>query len=72
MVLAQRGDICDADALMSELKRAQRPDGSYLYALQADPVNDIKPWPCLIAPAWNVVAMSGDGTPNTRVLWPLT
>jgi hypothetical protein len=35
-------------------------------------VNDIKPWPCLIAPAWNVVAMSGDGTPNTRVLWPLT
>ena len=25
VVLAQRGDICDADALMSELKRAQRP-----------------------------------------------
>ena len=72
VVLAQRGDTCEADALMSELKRAQRSDGSYLYALQADPVNDIKPWPCLIAPAWNVVAMSGDGTPNTRVLWPLT
>ena len=72
-VVAKRGsDQAAADAVMTQLVRAQRPDGSYLYALQADPVNDIHPWPCTIAPAWSVLAYSGAGTPNARVLWPLT
>jgi hypothetical protein len=72
-VVAWRGvDADEADELMAELIRAQRPDGSYLYALQNDPVNDIHAWPCIIASAWNILAFSGPGTPNSRVLWPLT
>jgi hypothetical protein len=72
MVLAERGhDVDEAVSLMGRLVPGQRDDGSYLYALAADLVNDIHPWPCLIASAWNVVAMSGAGAPHQRILWPI-
>ena len=58
-----------ANGLMAALVRAQRPDGSYPYAVQIDSVNDIHTFPCLIAAAWNIVAFSGLGTPYNRVLW---
>jgi hypothetical protein len=58
-------DPLRARGLEQALVRAQRPDGSYLYALRDDPVNGIHPWPCLIAPAWNIVALSG----TNRLLW---
>jgi phage-related protein len=71
VVVAERGNDTDlAASLMETLIAAQRPDGSYLYALQNDPVNDIHAWPCIIAGAWNILAMGGEGDFD-RVLWPL-
>jgi len=58
-------DPLRAQGLAQILVKGQRPDGSYLYALQEDTVNDIHAWPCLIASAWNIVALIGNG----RVLW---
>jgi hypothetical protein len=73
VALATRGvDQAAADQLMQELIQAQRPDGSYLYALQADPVNDIHPWPAIIPCAWNILAQSGPGTSWNRIVWPLS
>ena len=56
---------------MQTLVKGQRSDGSYLYALQDDPVNDIHAWPCIIASAWNILALSGDGTDWPRIVWPI-
>lgn len=65
-VAAQRTiDPLRARGLAQTLVRGQRPDGSYLYALREDLVNDIHPWPCLIASAWNIVALAGNG----RAIW---
>jgi hypothetical protein len=70
--LALRGlDVHAADVLMQSLVKGQRSDGSYLYALQDDPVNDIHAWPCIIASAWNILALSGEGTDWPRIVWPL-
>ena len=54
---------------MATLVKAQNLDGSYPYALRADPINDIQTFPCLIGAAWNVVAYSGSGTAYHRILW---
>jgi hypothetical protein len=64
-------DQAQADLLMQRLVKGQRSDGSYLYALQDDPVNDIHDWPCIIASAWNILAWSGPGTPHARIVWPV-
>jgi len=61
-------DPLRAQELAQTSVRGQRPDGSYLYALQEDTVNDIHPWACLIASAWNIVALADD-EPDGRVLW---
>jgi phage-related protein len=72
VVCAYRGtDVNYAGVLMQRLVRGQRSDGSYLYALQNDPVNDIHAWPAIIGSAWNILAMSGPGTSRERVLWPV-
>src|SRR5262249_12958167 len=70
MVAAQRlQSPWKANALLETLIASQRDDGSYLYALQTDAVNDIHPWPCIIAPAWSILACSGTGTPYRKVVW---
>jgi hypothetical protein len=70
MVAALRlADPPRAIGLMATLARGQRPDGSYLYALATDTLNDIHPWPCLIASAWNLLAWSGRATSMTRIFW---
>jgi hypothetical protein len=58
-----------ANDLMATLVKAQNFDGSYPYALRADPINEIQTFPCLIGAAWNVLAYSGSGTPYHRILW---
>lgn len=58
-----------ATELLSTLVLAQNPDGSYPYALREDPVNEIHTFPCVIAPAWNVLAWSGPGTSYPRIVW---
>lgn len=62
-------DVPRANRLLSELRRGQRRDGSWVYALQIDAVNDIHPWPCIIAPAWSILAEAGPGTSTPPVLW---
>ncbi|HTG20185.1 MAG TPA: hypothetical protein VK681_09080 [Reyranella sp.] len=62
-------DPARANALMATLVQAQNADGSYPYALRADPINDIHTFPALIGAAWNVIAYSGPQTPYRRVLW---
>jgi hypothetical protein len=62
-------DPARANALMATLVQAQNPDGSYPYALRADPINEIHTFPALIGAAWNVIAYSGPQTPYRRVLW---
>lgn len=64
-------DVTKADLVMQRLIRAQRPDGSFLYALKDDPVNDIHAWPAIIGSAWNVLAASGPGTELPRIFWPV-
>jgi hypothetical protein len=72
MVLALRAtDPPRANGLVSTLARGQNADGSYPYALRDDPANDIHTYPATVAAAWNVLAWSGPGTPNDRVLWRL-
>lgn len=69
-VIAIRGrDPVRANKLMAEMVRAQNADGSYPYALRADPINEIQSFPSLIGAAWNVLAFSGSWTPYRRVLW---
>ena len=58
-----------ANELLAALVLAQNPDGSYPYALRDDPVSEIHTFPCVIAPAWNVLAWSGEGTSYPRILW---
>lgn len=62
-------DPARANDVMAEVVAAQNPDGSYPYALRKDAVNDIQTFPSLIAPAWNVLAYSGAGTPYRKILW---
>jgi hypothetical protein len=62
-------DPMQANALMATLVKAQNADGSYPYALRADPINEIHTFPALIGAAWNVIAYSGPQTPYRRVLW---
>ena len=62
-------DPVRANELMAALVKAQNPDGSYPYALRADPINEIHAFPCLIGAAWNVLAYSGSGSPYRRILW---
>jgi hypothetical protein len=65
----RRHDPARADRLIATLAEAQHPDGSYPYALRADPINDVHTFPSLISAAWNILACSGSGTPYPRVLW---
>jgi hypothetical protein len=65
----RRRDPLRANDLMVLLAKGPRADGSYLYALRNDPVNDIHPFPSVIGAAWNVLAWSGPGTPNPLVIW---
>lgn|GEM_PF-2121673 len=58
-----------ANDLMAELVKAQNSDGSYPYALRADPINEIQTFPCMVGAAWNVLAYSGAGTPHHRIFW---
>ncbi len=58
-----------ANNLMATLVKAQNSDGSYPYALRADPINEIQSFPSLIGAAWNVLAYSGSRTPYRRILW---
>ncbi len=58
-----------ATELLATLVLAQNPDGSYPYAVREDPVNGIHTFPCVIAPAWNVLACSGPGTSYPRIVW---
>ena len=62
-------DPVRANDLMATLVKAQNPDGSYPYALRADPINEIHTFPSLIGAAWNVLAYSGSGSPYRQVLW---
>ncbi len=62
-------DPQQANDLMATLVKAQNSDGSYPYAVRADPINQIHAFPCAIAAAWNVLAYSGAGTPYSRILW---
>lgn len=61
-------DPARAQDILQALVRGQRPDGSYPYALREDHVNDIHDWPCLIASAWNIVALAGR-LPSGPILW---
>jgi hypothetical protein len=58
-----------ANELMATLVKAQHDDGSYPYALRADPINEIHTFPSLIGAAWNVLAYAGSGSPHRRVIW---
>lgn len=62
-------DPVRANTLMAELVKGQNYDGSYPYALRADPINEIQTFPSLIGAAWNVLAYSGSRTPYPRILW---
>ena len=62
-------DAAQANDLLATLVKAQNSDGSYPYAVRADPINQIHTFPCLIGAAWNVLAYAGPGTPYPRVLW---
>jgi hypothetical protein len=70
MVLALRNaDPKRANGLIATMARGQLPDGSYKYTLKRDPTQPIETFPCLIGAAWNVLALSGIETPNSRVIW---
>jgi hypothetical protein len=70
MVRALQGsDPRRAVGLIASVTLGQNHDGSYPYALQNDPINDIHSFPATIAAAWNVLAWSGPGTPFAKVLW---
>lgn len=69
VVALRRLDPAAAGRLLRELNRGQRDDGSWLYALAADAVNDIHPWPCIIAPAWAILAHAGVAAAMAPVLW---
>ena len=69
VVAIRSQDPMQANALMATLVKAQNADGSYPYALRADPINEIHTFPALIGAAWNVIAYSGPQTPYRRVLW---
>lgn len=62
-------DPARANGVMELLVKAQRPDGSYPYALRADPINEIHALPGIIGAAWNVLAYSGPRTEYAQVLW---
>jgi hypothetical protein len=62
-------DPSRANDLMATLVKAQNRDGSYPYALQEDPINEIRTFPSLIGAAWNVVAYSGPQTAYRQILW---
>jgi hypothetical protein len=62
-------DPARANDLMARLVKAQNADGSYPYALRADPINEIHTFPSLIGAAWNVLAYAGLGSPHRQVLW---
>jgi hypothetical protein len=69
VVAIRTQDPARANGLMATLVQAQSPDGSYPYALRADPINEIHTFPALIGAAWNVIAYSGPQTPYRPVLW---
>jgi hypothetical protein len=69
VVAIRTQDPARANSLLAMLVKAQNPDGSYPYALRADPINEIHTFPALIGAAWNVIAYSGPQTPYRRVLW---
>jgi hypothetical protein len=62
-------DPARANALMAVLVKAQSSDGSYPYALRADPINEIHALPGIIGPAWSVLAYSGAMTGYAQILW---
>ena len=62
-------DPSRANDLMATLVKAQHHDGSYPYALQEDPINEIRTFPSLIGAAWNIVAYSGPRTAYHQILW---
>ena len=69
VVAIRSQDPMQANALMATLVKAQNADGSYPYALRADPINEIHTFPALIGAAWNVIAYSGPRTAYRQILW---
>jgi hypothetical protein len=55
------GQAPAADAIIAGIDPAQRPDGSFAYCSVHDPAYELTPSPCVIGPAWAILADLGAG-----------